>query len=104
MQKEISQHKIRNPQPMGRIQLNKVKFISPDTGKIILNNISMTIEPGTFIGLIGASGAGKSTIFRLILGFEKINDGVLTIDGDNINDLDLQYMRKQFGIVLQTTN
>lgn len=101
---EISMLKKRNINYKGKIEINNVTLMNPDTGRMILNKISLTIEPEKFVALIGSSGAGKSSIFRLLLGFETANSGTITIDGDHLDDIDLQFMRKQFGVVLQSTN
>lgn len=91
-------------QSIKQIKFNQVQLIADETHKIILNNISMTITTGSFVGIIGASGAGKSSIFRLILGFEKASAGTILIDENNIHDTDLTSFRRQLGVVLQTTN
>jgi ABC-type bacteriocin/lantibiotic exporter with double-glycine peptidase domain len=64
----------------------------------------MTIKAGQFIGIIGPTGAGKSTLLKLLLGLENSSSGTIMIDNKNINDLNLKQLRKQYGIVLQSTN
>jgi ABC-type bacteriocin/lantibiotic exporter with double-glycine peptidase domain len=61
----------------------------------------MYAEPGEFIALVGGSGSGKSTIFRLLLGFETPEDGTIYYDGQDLSGLDVDAVRRQLGVVLQ---
>jgi ABC-type transport system involved in cytochrome bd biosynthesis fused ATPase/permease subunit len=70
-------------------------------GALVLDGISLRIEPGAFIALVGASGSGKSTLLRLLLGFERPQRGAVFYDGQNVQDLDLRALRRQIGVVLQ---
>jgi ABC-type bacteriocin/lantibiotic exporter with double-glycine peptidase domain len=72
--------------------------------KPIIDDLSMTIKAGQFVAIIGPTGAGKSTLIKLLLGLENASSGTIMIDKKNINDLNLKQLRKQYGIVLQTTN
>jgi ABC-type bacteriocin/lantibiotic exporter with double-glycine peptidase domain len=87
----------------GRIQLTDVTLQKPDNRSYILQNISLNIYPGSFTALIGPSGAGKSSIFKLILGLETGTSGTISIDNSNIKNVDMHSLRKQFGVVLQST-
>ncbi len=84
----------------GKIELNGVDF-SYTRGKQILYNISMYAKPGQKIALVGATGAGKTTITNLINRFYDIEDGKIRFDGININKIKKQDLRRSIGMVLQ---
>lgn len=81
------------------IEFKNVSFSYDD--KIILKNISLKIEKGKTLALVGSSGAGKSTLADLIPRFHDVTGGELLIDGVNIKDYSLYSVRKQMGIVTQ---
>ena len=86
----------------GKIHINEVSF-GYERAQSLLNHLSITIHPGEFIGIVGPSGSGKSTILRLLLGFEKPTSGVIYYDDQDLSTLNVQFLRKQIGSVLQTT-
>ena len=67
----------------------------------VLRDVSFTVAPGERIGIVGATGAGKTTIINLLLRFYDVNKGRITIDGVDIRDLPLDELRRTFGLVLQ---
>jgi ATP-binding cassette subfamily B protein len=67
----------------------------------VLENIDFKVKKGEMIGLVGASGTGKSTMINLIMHLYEVDDGELLIDGNNINNLDTGYYHSQIGVVLQ---
>lgn len=69
-----------------------------------LKNITMHITAGSYTALIGASGEGKSTIFKLILGLEPLQQGKILFDHYNMHDINMNRLRKNFGVVLQTSS
>ena len=83
----------------GHVQLEGIFFRYTD--KLILKAVDVDIEVGTHVALIGESGAGKSTIVNLILGFYKPERGQVLIDGHKLDELDLSYFRRQIGVVPQ---
>lgn len=85
----------------GRISLRDIVFRYDPDGPAILDGLSLDIAPGEFVALVGPSGNGKSTILRLLLGFESIESGSITIDGAELSSLDPVALRRQFGVVLQ---
>lgn len=87
----------------GAISFYRVSFKDPITNDLLLNDISFTIDPGQFAAFIGPSGAGKSTILKLILGLYQPCSGQITIDNHNVSQSSIKHLRKQFGVVLQTT-
>ncbi|MBX3096169.1 MAG: ABC transporter ATP-binding protein [Fimbriimonadaceae bacterium] len=90
------------PSTVGQIEFRDVSFTYPD-GTVALDRISFTIEPGTSLALVGPSGAGKSTIADLILRFYDPTDGQILLDGVDIRELDLTWLRRQYGVVPQQT-
>jgi len=87
----------------GEITLDKVDF-SYDGEKIVLNDVSVYANPGQKVALVGATGAGKTTITNLINRFYDISDGKVRYDGININKIKKGALRRSLGIVLQDTN
>ena len=68
---------------------------------MILDNISLKIHPGQYVAIVGRTGCGKSTLVRLLLGFEKPDRGGIYYDGRDINKIDLKSLRKHIGVVTQ---
>lgn len=85
----------------GNIKLDKVSFSYEKGGKTVLNDISLTIQPGDYIGIVGASGCGKSTLLKLLLGFETPQSGSVLVDQKDLRDLNKSAYRRQLGVVLQ---
>eukprot|EP00817_Percolomonadidae_sp_ATCC50343_P001776 CAMPEP_0117421802 /NCGR_PEP_ID=MMETSP0758-20121206/2786_1 /TAXON_ID=63605 /ORGANISM="Percolomonas cosmopolitus, Strain AE-1 (ATCC 50343)" /LENGTH=263 /DNA_ID=CAMNT_0005204075 /DNA_START=1382 /DNA_END=2170 /DNA_ORIENTATION=- len=86
----------------GKIEFKNVSF-SYDTKRGILNDVSFTINPGETIGIVGPSGSGKSTILRLLFRFFNPSQGEILIDGQPINKVTLESLRKVIGVVPQDT-
>lgn len=87
----------------GEICFKNVSF-SYDPKKGLLNNFNLTIKPGEKVGLIGRSGAGKSTIVNLLLRFYEANQGKITIDGQDVCNVTQESLRSQIGLVTQDTS
>ena len=84
----------------GRVEFRQVSF-SYEGAQPALREVSMEVLPGEMIGLCGPSGAGKSTLVNLICRFYDATDGQILIDGIDIRDYDVQWLRRQVGVVLQ---
>ncbi|UCC68389.1 MAG: ABC transporter ATP-binding protein [Armatimonadota bacterium] len=84
----------------GRVEFRSVTF-SYDPGKPVLMDINFVAEPGEVIGLVGPSGAGKSTLVHLLSRFYEVEDGQILLDGHDVRDLSLRFLREQIGVVLQ---
>jgi len=84
----------------GKIEFRDVSF-SFDRSKKVLSNVNLTIEPGDVVGIVGTTGAGKSTIINLIMRYYDDYDGEILIDGQNIKDIDMSWFRNQIGFVQQ---
>ncbi len=86
----------------GKVVFKDVHFgYSPD--KIIVNDFCSEIEPGRKIAIVGPTGAGKTTMVKLLMRFYDVNSGAISIDGYNIKDFTRNDLRDQFGMVLQDT-
>lgn len=86
----------------GSIELENVVFsypARPDT--VVLNHFGLKISPGSVVAFVGRSGAGKSTIIGLVERFYDVLEGAVRIDGRNIKDYDLRWLRRQIGLVSQ---
>ena len=95
-----------NPMPIdeikGNVEFKNVKF-GYDEDKIIIKDFSAKVKQGKKIAIVGPTGAGKTTMVKLLMRFYNVNDGEILIDGININKFKRKELRKIFGMVLQDT-
>ena len=103
-----TEHQINTPDspktlsnPKGYINFKNVWFRYNEEGSWILQDVSFQVQPGQHLAIVGATGAGKTTIINLLLRFYEIQKGSICIDGVNITELDLSKLRTLFGLVLQ---
>jgi ATP-binding cassette subfamily C protein len=87
----------------GAIEVNHVSFKYDPEGANILDDVSFQIAADEFVALVGPSGSGKSTLLRLLLGFEKPSEGAIYYDGQALSGLDVRGIRKQIGVVMQSS-
>lgn len=87
----------------GNIHLDHLSFRYDENSPYILRDVSIKIKEGEFIGIVGPSGSGKSTLIKLLIGFEKPEKGAIYYDNLDITTIDIRYLRRQIGIVLQTS-
>jgi NHLM bacteriocin system ABC transporter ATP-binding protein len=85
----------------GEIAIQRAHFRYSADGPLVLRDVNIHVKPGEFVAFVGPSGSGKSTMFRLLLGFEKLESGAIYYDGQDLNGLDVQAVRRQLGVVLQ---
>lgn len=85
----------------GSVEFKNVSFRYNDKLDYVLNDINLSVNAGDYIAFVGSSGAGKTTICSLIPRFYEINNGSITIDGKNIQDVTLDSLRNNIGIVQQ---
>lgn len=86
----------------GSVEFKNVKF-GYNQDKIIINDFSAKVKPGQKIAIVGPTGAGKTTIVKLLMRFYDLNSGKILVDGHNINDYRKEDIRGLFGMVLQDT-
>jgi len=86
----------------GNITLRGVSFRYGEDGPLVLDDVSLDVQPGEFVAIVGPSGSGKSTIVRLMLGFSRPHQGAVLYDGQDLGELDLPAVRAQCGVVLQS--
>lgn len=86
----------------GNVEFKHVKF-GYDKDKIIINDFNAKVKKGQKIAIVGPTGAGKTTMVKLLMRFYNVNSGEILVDGHNINDFDRSELRKIFGMVLQDT-
>jgi ATP-binding cassette, subfamily B, bacterial len=89
------------PEVHGEIEFKQVSFRYEDHLDNVLVNLSLRIQPGEYVALVGPSGAGKTTLCSLIPRFYDVTDGEVLLDGINVRDIDLQSLRNNIGIVQQ---
>ena len=86
----------------GGIELNNVSFRYSQNAPYIIKDLSLKIKPGEYVAIVGRTGCGKSTLMRLLLGFEKPEKGAIYYDGKDLNSLDLASLRRKIGSVIQS--
>ena len=86
----------------GGIELNNVYFRYSENSPYIVNDLSLKIKEGEYVAIVGRTGCGKSTLMRLLLGFEKPEKGAIYYDGKDLNSLNLASLRRKIGSVIQS--
>ena len=85
----------------GGIELNNVSFGYSDTMPPVIDNLSLKIRPGQYVAIVGKTGCGKSTLMRLLLGFEHPKKGAIYYDGRDLEKIELRSLRRRIGVVMQ---
>jgi len=98
---EASERREIVTQLSGAIELNNVCFRYSENTPYIVNGLSLKIHPGEYIAIVGRTGCGKSTLMRLLLGFEKPERGAIFYDGKDMSKLDMSSLRSRIGTVMQ---
>ena len=88
----------------GGIDVSGLSFRYEEEGPLVLDNLSLRIEPGEYVGLVGRSGSGKSTFMRLLLGFEQPLSGGIYYDNYDLAKVDKTSLRRRIGCCLQSGN
>lgn len=85
----------------GGIELNNVSFRYSESMPLVVDNLSLKIRPGQYVAIVGKTGCGKSTLMRLLLGFETPQKGAVYYDGKDLAQMDLKSLRRNIGVVMQ---
>lgn len=98
----VSEHPVQIGEAKGDVTFSHVQFgYHPD--KIIIHDFSSTVKAGQTVAIVGPTGAGKTTMVKLLLRFYNVNQGAIYVDGHDVRDFNRDDLRRQFGMVLQDT-
>ncbi len=100
---KLVKHKMSNLNIKGDIKFENVRFGYENTNKIVIKDFSAEIKAGQKVAIVGPTGAGKTTLVKLLMRFHELKSGSIYIDGYNINEFSRQDLRSEFGMVLQDT-
>ena len=98
---EVSEGKQVIDRISGAIEVNNVSFRYREDMPLILDDLSLKIKPGQYVAIVGQTGCGKSTLMRILLGFEKPQKGAVYYNGKDLNTIDLKSLRRKIGVVMQ---
>lgn len=98
---EVSEGKQVVERLSGGIELNNISFRYNENMPLVVDNLSVKIRPGQYVAIVGSTGCGKSTLMRLMLGFEKPQKGAVYYDGRDLSAIDLKSLRSKIGVVMQ---
>ena len=85
----------------GGIELNNVSFGYSENMPLVIDDLSLKIRPGQYVAIVGKTGCGKSTLMRLLLGFEHPKKGAIYYDGKDLEKIELRSLRRRIGVVMQ---
>lgn len=101
-EEQIVAEPVHLQQMEGRVSFENVRFgYNPD--KIIIHDFSSEVEPGQTVAIVGPTGAGKTTMVKLLMRFYDVNSGSIKVDGHDVRDFNRSELRESFGMVLQDT-
>ena len=98
---EVSEGKLVVDRLSGGIELNNVSFRYNENMPNVVDDLSLKIRPGQYVAIVGTTGCGKSTLMRIMLGFEKPQKGAVYYDGKDLENMDLKSLRRRIGVVMQ---
>lgn len=101
-EEQIVEHPADVSKITGAVTFDHVHF-GYDPEQIIINDFSASVKPGQKIAIVGPTGAGKTTMVKLLMRFYDVNSGAICLDGQNIKDFNRRELRDAFGMVLQDT-
>ena len=100
---EDYKNKKRIPSLQGAFEFKHVFFHYNNDERLVLNDFNLTVKPGETVALVGESGSGKSTVVNMAIGLFTATNGSITIDGNDIKDLDMHSVRRHIAVVPQNT-
>jgi len=98
---EVSEGKQVIDRISGTIEVSNVSFRYREDMPLILDDLSLKIKAGQYVAIVGETGCGKSTLMRILLGFEKPQKGAVYYNGKDLNTIDLKSLRRKIGVVMQ---
>ncbi len=98
---EIDESRLDPGELKGDIEASRISFWYNRDDPPVLNDLSLKVKAGQFTAIVGSSGSGKSTFFKMLLGFLEPEKGTIYFDGQDLSHLDMRYVRQQLGVVLQ---
>lgn len=98
---EVSEGKLVVDRLSGAIELNNISFRYNNAMPLVIDDLSLKIRPGQYVAIVGSTGCGKSTLMRIMLGFERPQKGSVYYDGKDLNSIDLRSLRQKIGVVMQ---
>ena len=98
---EVAEEKTVVDRLVGGVEVSNVSFRYSESMPLVLDNLSLRIDPGQYVAIVGQTGCGKSTLMRILLGFEKPQKGAVYYDGKDTDKLDLKSLRRNIGTVMQ---
>lgn len=101
-EKSLAEHPVQIAEAKGDVSFSHVQFgYQPD--RMIIHDFSSEVKAGQMVAIVGPTGAGKTTMVKLLLRFYHVNQGAIYVDGHDIRDFNRDDLRRQFGMVLQDT-
>lgn len=98
---EVSEGKQVVDRLSGGIELNNISFRYNENMPLVIDDLSLKIRSGQYVAIVGSTGCGKSTLMRIMLGFEKPQKGAVYYDGKDLSAMDLKSLRRKIGVVMQ---
>ena len=99
---EVAEEKEAVTSVTGNIEMNHISFRYDENAPYVLDDLSLKIKAGEYVAIVGRTGCGKSTLIRLILGFEKPEKGTVFYDQHDLSTIDPRSLRKHIGVVMQS--
>ena len=99
---EVSEGKQQITDVSGNIEINNLSFRYSEKSPYVIDGLNLTIRPGQYVAIVGKTGCGKSTLMRLLLGFETPEKGSIYYDGKDIANIELRSLRRKTGVVMQS--
>ena len=98
----VTENPVRLEDIKGEVEFEHVRF-GYDPQKPVIHDFTCHVEPGSMVAIVGPTGAGKTTLVKLLMRFYDVNSGCIKVDGENVKDFERRNLREAFGMVLQDT-
>lgn len=98
----VTENPVRLEDIKGEVEFEHVRF-GYDPQKPVIHDFTCYVEPGSMVAIVGPTGAGKTTMVKLLMRFYDVNSGCIKVDGENVKDFERRNLREAFGMVLQDT-